>query len=103
MTAETAGVARVAVQKGRAGAIGDVVFRGLAFFFALLVLIILGGVMVSLVAGSWPALRTFGFFSFIITEAWNPVTDEFGALAPIYGTLILPRSRCWSESRSRSG
>ena len=88
MTAETAGVARVAVQKGRAGAIGDVVFRGLAFFFALLVLIILGGVMVSLVAGSWPALRTFGFFSFIITEAWNPVTDEFGALAPIYGTLI---------------
>jgi phosphate transport system permease protein len=25
---------------------------------------------------------------FITTEVWNPVTDKFGALAPIYGTLV---------------
>ena len=31
--------------------------------------------------------RTFGF-GFLVTEAWNPVTEKFGALAPIYGTLV---------------
>ena len=54
---------------------------------AILVLIILGGVAVSLVRGAWPALRHFGF-SFVTTEIWNPVTDEYGALAPIYGTVV---------------
>ncbi|TGQ03446.1 PstC family ABC transporter permease, partial [Mesorhizobium sp. M00.F.Ca.ET.217.01.1.1] len=33
------------------------------------------------------ALSTFGF-SFLTTESWNPVTEKFGALAPIYGTII---------------
>jgi phosphate transport system permease protein len=42
---------------------------------------------VSLVDGSIPAFRTFGL-SFFITESWNPVTEKFGALAPIYGTLV---------------
>ncbi len=88
MTAETAGIARISVAKGRAGAIGDLVFRALTFLFALLVLLILGGVIVSLVAGAWPALRTFGFFSFVTTQVWNPVTEQFGALAAIYGTLV---------------
>jgi phosphate transport system permease protein len=88
VTVETAGVARIGVEKGRAGAIGDVVFSALTFIFALLVLLILGGVIVSLIIGAWPALRTFGFFSFVGTQVWNPVTQQFGALAPIYGTLI---------------
>jgi phosphate transport system permease protein len=88
VTVETAGIARVSADRGRAGAIGDAVFRALTFLFALLVLLILGGVIVSLVAGAWPALRTFGFFSFVGTQVWNPVTQQFGALAPIYGTLV---------------
>ena len=54
---------------------------------AILVLLILGGVMVSLLVGSLPALKTFGF-SFLFTESWNPVTEKFGALAAIYGTLV---------------
>jgi phosphate transport system permease protein len=87
VTAETASVARINVDKGRAGAIGDGVFRALTFFFALVVLLILGGVMVSLIAGAWPALHTFGL-AFVVTEMWNPVTKEFGALGPIYGTLV---------------
>ena len=37
--------------------------------------------------GSLPALRAFGF-DFLISERWNPVTENFGALAPIYGTLV---------------
>jgi phosphate transport system permease protein len=87
VTAETAGIARISERKGRAGAINDGVFRALTFFFALVVLLILGGVMVSLIAGAWPALHTFGL-AFVVTETWNPVTKEFGALAPIYGTLV---------------
>jgi phosphate transport system permease protein len=80
-------VERIAERSGRAGSIGDAVFRTLTFLFALLVLLILGGVIVALVEGAIPALRTFGF-SFVFSEVWNPVTEKFGALAPIYGTLV---------------
>jgi phosphate transport system permease protein len=65
----------------------DDIFLGLTRGAALLVLAILSGVILALVIGSMPALRTFGF-SFIYTEVWNPVTEQFGALAPIYGTLV---------------
>ena len=65
----------------------DVVFRGATWFFAVLVLLILTGVIVSLVAGALPALEHFGW-SFIVSSAWNPVTENFGALPAIYGTLV---------------
>ena len=65
----------------------DTVFRLLTRSAALTVLVILSGVLLSLVIGSMPALKTFGL-SFITTEVWNPVTEQFGALAPIYGTLV---------------
>jgi phosphate transport system permease protein len=87
VAAETALIQRLAPRGVRAGAIGDFLFRSLTFLFALLVLLILGGVIVALVDGALPALRTFGF-SFLVTEVWNPVTKKFGALAPIYGTLV---------------
>ncbi len=86
MAAEIA-IDRAQAGNGRRTAFGDVVFRGLTLFFAALVLLILSGVIVSLVAGSLPALRTFGF-GFLVAEAWNPVTEKFGALAPVYGTLV---------------
>ena len=85
--ADLALIGRSAAQRQRAGSIGDATFRALTFLFALLVLLILGGVIVALVDGALPALRTFGF-SFVVTEVWNPVTEKFGALAPIYGTLV---------------
>jgi phosphate transport system permease protein len=65
----------------------DNVFRGITRGSALFVLVILSGVILSLVIGSMPAIRAFGF-SFIYTEVWNPVTEQFGALAPIYGTIV---------------
>ncbi len=67
--------------------LGDAVFRHLTRAAAIVVLVILGGTMLSLLIGSLPALRTFGF-NFLIEERWNPVTEKFGALAPIYGTLV---------------
>jgi phosphate transport system permease protein len=67
--------------------LGDVAFRHITRAAALAVLIILGGIIVSLVWGSLPALRTFGV-SFLYQEVWNPVTEQFGAIAPIYGTIV---------------
>ncbi len=67
--------------------LGDAAFRQVTRAAAIGVLLLLSGVMISLVAGSLPALRTFGF-GFLTTERWNPVTEKFGALAPIYGTLV---------------
>ena len=73
--------------------ITDVVFRALTRAAAIGVLGILGGVILSLIAGSRLALSTFGF-NFLVSERWNPVTENFGALAPIYGTLVTSSSRC---------
>ena len=65
----------------------DDIFRGVTRGSAMFVLVILSGVILALVIGSMPAIRAFGF-SFIYTEVWNPVTEQFGALAPIYGTIV---------------
>jgi phosphate transport system permease protein len=54
---------------------------------AVLVLLMLGGVIVALIEGALPAFKAFGI-GFLTTEAWNPVTEKFGAAAPIYGTLV---------------
>src|SRR5262245_14259529 len=65
----------------------DNVYRWLTWAAAVSVLVILGGVIISLIIGSLPALREFGF-SFVTEQRWNPVTEKFGALAPIYGTVV---------------
>jgi phosphate transport system permease protein len=67
--------------------LSDLGFRWVTRVAAIAVLIILAAVIISLVIGATPALRTFGF-SFLTSEVWNPVTEKFGALAPIYGTLV---------------
>ena len=72
---------------GRRQRLQDQLFRAATLFFALLVLGLLGGVILALIVGAWPALATFGI-GFLFTEVWNPVTEKFGALAPIYGTLV---------------
>jgi len=61
-------------------------FRSATFVAATLVLLLLGGVAVSLLIGSWPAFSRFKL-AFLTREIWNPVTDQYGALAPVYGTL----------------
>jgi phosphate transport system permease protein len=63
------------------------VFRALTLAAALLVLALLAGVLVALVYGGWPALKQFKF-GFLSSSVWNPVTEQFGALAPLYGTVI---------------
>ncbi len=67
--------------------VGERLFRFGTLFAALLVLALLGGVLITLVRGAWPALAEFKL-GFLTKEVWNPVTDKFGALAPVYGTLV---------------
>ncbi len=70
----------------KAGA-GDTRFRITAFAAAMMVLLIFLGVIVALVSGAMPAFKAFGF-GFFTTEAWRPSREIFGALGPIYGTLV---------------
>jgi phosphate transport system permease protein len=65
----------------------DARFRGLTFAAAVLVLAIFLGIIAALAGGALPAFSTFGW-SFLVTEVWNPVTEKYGAAAPIYGTLV---------------
>jgi phosphate transport system permease protein len=65
----------------------DRFFQALTTGSAWLVLVILAGIIVSLFVGGWQALVAFGP-KFLVTDEWNPVTEKFGALVPIYGTLI---------------
>jgi phosphate transport system permease protein len=73
--------------KARRSAAEDRVFFWLTFASAILVVVLLLGVMVSLIVGAWPALSTFGP-AFVWTQRWSPVKEIFGALTPIYGTLV---------------
>jgi len=79
--------ARIAKPTIGSSTMGDKVFFGLTYSFAAFVLLILAGILLSLVIGSWPAFERLGL-GFFTSASWNPVTEKFGALAPVYGTLV---------------
>ena len=66
----------------------DAVLRNATRTAAITVLLLLSGVIFALIEGSIPAFREFGLFGFIGSETWSPVKEKFGALGPIYGTLV---------------
>ncbi len=65
----------------------DALFRNLTRLFAFAVFALLAAIIVSLAAGSLPALRRFGL-GFLWNANWDPVQEDFGALVPIVGTLV---------------
>ena len=69
--------------------LGDVTFYWITRACAISVLLILGGIILSLIAGALPAIQAFGF-SFLTTARWAPSLDPpvLGALGPLYGTLV---------------
>ena len=67
--------------------LGDILFFNLTRGFAVLTLLLLAGIIVSLAVGSWESLRKFGF-DFLWTQDWNPPMEQFGALIPMYGTVV---------------
>jgi phosphate transport system permease protein len=57
------------------------------FLSGLLVLVIVAGMIIALGYESLPAIKTFGL-KFLISQEWNPVKGQFGALPFIYGTVV---------------
>ena len=85
LSEQLAGTERIAAVRrfGRS----DARFRNLTYGAALLVFLMFVGIIISLAVGAWPAIKAFGP-GFLITKIWNPVTQKFGALGPIYGTVV---------------
>jgi len=65
----------------------DSFFRGITRLAALLVLALMAGILLVLLVQAWPAFHRFGWHFFSGTQ-WDPVTDQFSALASIFGTLV---------------
>jgi phosphate transport system permease protein len=74
-------------RRSRADARHDRVFRLMLKSCALLVLAALLGAALSTLWGGREVLFGDGLH-FLTSSDWNPVTNEYGALAPIYGTLV---------------
>ncbi len=66
---------------------GDILFRFLTAMFAAGIAVIFIAMIVVLWQQSLPSIHKFGF-SFLISQEWNPVKEQFGALIPIVGTLL---------------
>jgi phosphate transport system permease protein len=64
----------------------DRLFSWLSHGAAWLTLALLGGIILSLLTGAWPAIQKFGL-SFLWRAEWDPVAEDFGGLVMIYGTL----------------
>ena len=66
---------------------GDVFSERFTMVMAVSIFALIGLILYELLVGAWPTIKTFGF-SFLMTSSWNPVTEKFGALPFIYGTLL---------------
>lgn len=67
--------------------IQDVVFHRLTQSFSLLVLVALGGIIVSLFINAWPTFAKFGVH-FLWYVEWDIINEEYGAAISIVGTLL---------------
>ncbi len=85
LTSTSATETKIAAVK-RGGA-GDTRFRSMTVMAAWLVVLLFAGMMISLTIGAWLSITHFGW-SFLTSQSWNPVTEKFGALSAIYGTLV---------------
>lgn len=65
----------------------DALFKGVTFFFALLVVLLMALIFIILLKESMPAIRQFGL-GFLYTNEWDPVHQRFGALSAVYGTVV---------------
>ncbi|MBC7800831.1 MAG: phosphate ABC transporter permease subunit PstC [Gemmatimonadaceae bacterium] len=73
--------------KRRSGSFGDAVFEWLCRLAGIFVLVLLGAIIIELFIGALPAFRQFGI-AFVWNELWDPVADQYGALVPVYGTIV---------------
>jgi len=73
-------------QRSRRDALDERLFRWLLMGCALLVLASLLGAAGATLWGGREAFATFGWH-FLVSTAWDPGNDVYGALVPVYGTI----------------
>src|SRR5207253_8815016 len=69
------------------GNFGDAIFRAAMFAVAFLMLLIVVAMIVALASNSMLSVRQFGL-GFLTRREWDPVKNQFGSLAFIYGTIV---------------
>jgi phosphate transport system permease protein len=77
----------VAPLTARRSKLGETIFRAMCTGAAGLVLAALGGILLVLLYGAWPAFNEFGL-AFVWTEMWDPIDHKYGALTVVVGTLV---------------
>jgi phosphate transport system permease protein len=87
MNATLAHKSGTAAPPGKSGAAADRAFHLITASAAWFVLILLGAIALSMAWGGRLAFETFGW-RFITSSDWNAVGGHFGALVPIYGTIV---------------
>lgn len=65
----------------------DAIVHWVATFFAICLVVLVFTIAWQLHQASLPSLQKFGW-GFLTSSEWNPVTEQFGALVPILGTLL---------------
>ena len=74
--------------------LGDVTFYWITRLSAISVLLILGGIIVSLIIGAWPAMQEYGL-AFLWTQRWAPSAD------PPFALTCFGRSRTQAAQDQR--
>ena len=69
--------------------VADLAFEWLCRGAGIIVLLLLGGIIVTLFIGALPAFREFGF-GFLTSTEWNPVEgrESYGGAVAIFGTVM---------------
>ncbi|MBI3510887.1 MAG: phosphate ABC transporter permease subunit PstC [Bacteroidetes bacterium] len=67
--------------------LSEKIFQKTLLLSALLLIVILLGIFITLLVNSMPSIKAVGF-SFIYGKTWDPVSDEYGALPFLVGTLL---------------
>jgi len=67
--------------------VGDAVFKYLTTFFAALVLLLIIVMAYEMYVSSSLTIEKFGW-SFLTSTEWDPVTEQYGALPFVYGTVV---------------
>ncbi len=71
----------------RFSSVWEAIFKFLTHGAGIFILILLFSMLGVLTYVAWPSIKKFGL-SFLWSTAWNPVTNQFGALTTIVGTLV---------------
>jgi len=75
------------MENSKVSQFGDRAFKGLTFLMALSVFVLIILIGYELAHGSSIAIHQFGW-RFLISSDWDPVSEKFGAVPFIFGTLV---------------